>query len=192
MDTLVKAVVAGGLAGALQGKGPFTILAPDAFAFDRLPPGVLPELLKNVSLLDEVLTYHVVAGNVSSTQFKTGQVPTLNKDNTIDVEVHPNPNGAVDIFLNQQSRVTFPNTFGTNGVYHVIDRVLIPKKAMMSPGLAAVFDAAEARAEEALIRSPIALPPLNLVQRLALIPEYSTLVTAVTVAKLAGALSGPG
>ena len=52
--------------------------------------------------------------------------------------------------------------------------------------------AAEARAEEALIRSPIALPPLNLVQRLALIPEYSTLVTAVTVAKLAGALSGPG
>jgi len=192
-STLVKAVIAGGLVTPLSGKGPFTIFAPDDFAFDRLPPGVLPDLLKNVTLLDEVLTYHVVSGNVSSSQLTDGeQVPTLNKDNKINVEVHKGPGGEVDITLNQFSRVTFPNTYATNGVYHVIDRVLIPRKTEMSPGLRAVFEAAETRAEEALIRSPIELPTLNLVQRLALIPEYSTLVTAVTAAKLAGALSGTG
>jgi len=192
--TLVTAVVAGKLVTPLSGKGPFTIFAPDDYAFDRLPPGVLPDLLKNITLLDEILTYHVVSGNVSSSQLKNGeQVPTLNKQD-ITVEVHPGPNGgAVEVVLNQFSRVTYANNYGTNGVYHVIDRVLVPPKREMSTGLLAVFEAAEARAEEALIRAPtVELPALNLVQRLALIPEYSTLVTAVTAAKLVTALSGPG
>ncbi len=78
-------------------------------------------------------------------------------------------------------------------MYHTIDRVLIPRPAEMSAGLRAVFEAAELRAEEAaLVRAPVSLPALNLVQRLVLIPEYSTLVTAVKVGGLAGALSGTG
>ena len=155
---------------------------------------MLPDLLKNKTLLTEVLTYHVVAGNVSSTQLKDGEmVPTLLKGANIEVGVHPGPKGEPFITLDRYSQVIYANTFGTNGVYHTIDRVLIPRnRAAMSAGLRAVFEAAEARAEEALIRAPVQLPALNLVQRLALIPEYSTLVTAVTVAKLAGALSGPG
>jgi len=196
MSTLVTAVVAGGLVTPLQGKGPFTIFAPDNFAFDHLPPGVLPELLKNITLLDEILTYHVVAGNVSSSQLKDGeQVPTLNKHHSILVNVHPAPPGRPDfptITLDRDSQVLYPNTFGTNGVYHVIDRVLIPRNAEMSEGLRAVFARAEERAEEALIASPISLPSLNLVQRLQVIPEYSTLVKAVVAAGLAGALSGTG
>jgi uncharacterized surface protein with fasciclin (FAS1) repeats len=94
--------------------------------------------------------------------------------------------------LDRDSQVLYPNTFGTNGVYHVIDRVLIPRNAEMSEGLRAVFARAEERAEEALIASPISLPSLNLVQRLQVIPEYSTLVKAVVAAGLAGALSGTG
>jgi len=191
MDTLVTAVVKGGLAGALSGTGPFTIFAPDNIAFEKLPAGVLPALLANVTLLDEILTYHVVAGNVSSSELKDGeQVPTLLKGESIDVHVRAGPNGASFITLDRDSIVTYPNTFGTNGVYHVIDNVLIPRKHM-SAELAAVFDAGYA-AEAARAKVALAAPALNLVQRLQLIPEYSTLVTAVVKANLAGVLSGKG
>jgi len=194
-STLVTAVVAANLAGALSGKGPFTIFAPDNRAFEQLPPGVLPDLLKNVTLLTEVLTYHVVAGNVSSADLKNNElVPTLLKDHSIEVEIHPGPRPGEPavVTLDRFSQVIYVDTFGTNGVYHTIDRVLIPRNRM-SAGLRAVFEAAELRAEEAaLVRAPLSLPALNLVQRLSLIPEYSTLVTAVKVGGLAGALSGAG
>ena len=164
------------------------MFAPDNFAFEHLPPGVLPSLLKNVTLLDEVLTYHVAAGNVSSSQLTDGeQVPTLNKGHSIFVNIHKGPNGEEFITLDRDAQVTYPNTFVTNGVIHFIDRVLIPRA--MSPGLKAVFDAAE---EAALIVEPISFPPLNLVQRLQLIPQFSTLVTAVVAGGDAATLSGKG
>jgi uncharacterized surface protein with fasciclin (FAS1) repeats len=49
-------VVAGGLAETLSGPGPFTVFAPDNFAFERLPPGALPKILANKTLLVEILT----------------------------------------------------------------------------------------------------------------------------------------
>jgi len=188
-STLVTAVVAANLATTLSGKGPFTIFAPDNRAFEALPPGVLPELLKNKTLLTEVLTYHVVSGNVSSSDLTNNEdVQTLLPSGKIHVELHKGPNGQSAISLDQYSFVTYPNNFGTNGVYHVIDRVLRPEA--MSPGLAALFAAAD---EAALIRpAAAALPALNLVQRLQYIPEFSTLVTAVVAGNLAGALSGAG
>jgi len=195
-STLVTAVVAADLATALSGKGPFTIFAPTDRAFEQLPPGVLPDLLKNVTALTEILTYHVVAGNVSSGQLTNNeQVPTLFKGHSINVEIHPGPRPGEPavVTLDRYSQVIYANSFGTNGVYHTIDRVLVPRAADMSEGLRAIFAAAEARAEEALIAKPaLSAGAFNLVQRLALIPEYSTLVTAVTVGGLAGALSGPG
>jgi len=187
-STLVTAVVAGGLVNALSGPSVLTVFAPDNFAFDRLPPGVLSKLLANVTLLDEVLTYHVVKGNVSSSQLTNGEkVPTLNGANIL-VNIVKGPNGETEVILDQDSRVTYANNYATNGVIHFIDRVLIPRAAM-SAELKAVFDAAE---EEALV-VPVAAPPtLNLVQRLQLIPQFSTLVTAVIAAGDVATLSGKG
>jgi len=176
-STLVTAVVAAGLEGALAGKGPFTVFAPTNFAFDMLPPGVLPHLLANKTLLSEVLLYHVVAGNVSSKQLKDGEtVPTLDKENIL-INILPPHNGfPAAVLVNRDSRVTYADNYATNGVYHVIDHVLIPRP--MSQGLDALFRTAA--------------PALNLVQRLQLIPEFSTLVTAVVAGGLADTLSGPG
>jgi len=176
-STLVTAVVAAGLEGALAGAGPFTVFAPTDFAFEQLPPGVLPHLLANKTLLSEVLLYHVVAGNVSSSQLKDGQVvPTLDKQNLLINILPPHNNFPAAVLINRDSRVLYANNYATNGVYHVIDRVLVPRP--MSQGLAALFYT------EA--------PALNLVQRLQLIPEFSTLVTAVVAGGLADTLSGKG
>lgn len=127
-STLVTAVVVGKLATALSGAGPFTLFAPNDFAFERLPAGVLPALLKNVTLLDEILTYHVVSGNVSSTQLTNGeQVPTL-EGSKIDVGVFKR-NGFTDIELNHRALVLNADNYVTNGVFHEIDNVIEPPRA---------------------------------------------------------------
>ena len=80
-STLVAAVTAAGLVETLSGTGPFTIFAPTNAAFDALPAGTVEDLLKpeNKEKLTAVLTYHVVAGNVMSSQLADGQkVATLN------------------------------------------------------------------------------------------------------------------
>ena len=86
--------------------------------------------------------------------------------------------------------LTTPTTLThlSSGVIHFIDRVLIPRNAM-SAGLKALFDAAE---EAALVVEPVSIPALNLVQRLQLIPQFSTLVTAVVAGGDAATLSGKG
>lgn len=133
-STLVKAVVAGGLADTLSGPGPFTVFAPDNFAFERLPPGALQKILANKTLLDEILTYHVVAGNVSSSQLTNGeQVKTVNgQDITVTITQEPRPQPHEVIILNENSRdqrgsyVDLPNNYATNGVFHGITEVLVP------------------------------------------------------------------
>ena len=127
-----------------------------------------------------MLLYHVVAGNVSSSQLKDGeQVPSLLKGHDLLVNILPPRNNfPAQVLIDRDSRVLYANNYATNGVFHVIDRVLIPRPLTeyMSK---AFYPAATA-------------PALNLVQRLQLIPEYSTLVTAVVAGGLAGALSGAG
>jgi len=177
MSTLVTAVVAGGLAPTLSGKGPFTVFAPDNRAFEALPPGVLPHLLANKTLLDEILTYHVVAGNVSSKDLKDGPVKTVQGDN-IDVLIDPAHNNfPARVILNKDAIVTYADNYATNGVFHIIDHVLVPRP--LSKALSALF-------------YPVAAPTLNLVQRLQLIPYYSTLVSAVVAGGLVETLSGKG
>src|SRR3954467_8714719 len=68
--TLVAAVKAAGLVETLQGPGPFTVFAPTNAAFDALPTGTVPTLLKpeNKATLTKVLTYHVVAGKVDAAE----------------------------------------------------------------------------------------------------------------------------
>ncbi|MEJ2006453.1 MAG: fasciclin domain-containing protein, partial [Cyclobacteriaceae bacterium] len=83
LSTLVTAVKAAGLVDVLNGEGPFTVFAPTNEAFASLPDGVLENLLKpeNKDKLKAVLTYHVVGGNVKSTDLKNGMVKTVEGSN---------------------------------------------------------------------------------------------------------------
>ena len=78
-STLVAAVEAAGLVGTLDGEGPFTVFAPTNEAFDALPEGVLDALLlpENEAVLTSILTYHVVAGEITSDQITDGDVETV-------------------------------------------------------------------------------------------------------------------
>lgn len=120
-STLVAAVKAGGLAGALSGEGPFTIFAPTNAAFAKLPEGTVATLLKpeNKGKLAAILKYHVVAGKVMAADVKAGKVKTLNGAKAkIAIK-----GGKVTI---DSANVVKTDIVGTNGVIHVIDSVILP------------------------------------------------------------------
>lgn len=122
--TLVAAVTAAGLVETLKGAGPFTIFAPTNAAFAALPAGTVDGLLKPESkdALTKILTYHVVAGAVKAADLKDGQkVKTLQGEElTVSIK-----DGKVMI---NGANVTAADLTGSNGVVHVIDAVLMPKK----------------------------------------------------------------
>ncbi|MEM8604935.1 MAG: fasciclin domain-containing protein [Cyanobacteria bacterium P01_H01_bin.121] len=119
-STLVQAVQAAGLVDTLKGTGPFTIFAPTNAAFSNLPAGALDALLlpENQDLLTDVLLYHVVAGDVRAADLRTGKVESLNGG--LAVSVTPER-----VVVNNAS-VIQPDIDASNGVIHVINRVLIP------------------------------------------------------------------
>ncbi|PLX15032.1 MAG: hypothetical protein C0597_09330 [Marinilabiliales bacterium] len=121
-STLVTALTAAELVSTLQADGPFTVFAPTNAAFDKLEDGVLEILLDNPTLLADVLKYHVVSGNVMSTDLTNGPVQTLLSGKTIDVSI---ADGMVT--LNGSAMVTQADIEATNGVIHVIDEVLLPE-----------------------------------------------------------------
>lgn len=120
-ETLVTAVKAADLTETLSGDGPFTLFAPTNEAFAALPKDTLDKLLKpeNKEALRKVLTYHVVSGAVESTDLKSGDVDTV-EGNSVNVKVEGN-----SISVNK-SKVTKADIKASNGVIHVIDRVLLP------------------------------------------------------------------
>ena len=122
--TLVAAVKAADLAGTLSGAGPFTVFAPTNEAFNKLPAGTVDNLLKPEMKKDltGVLTYHVVAGAVKAADLKDGQkIKTLNGGElTVAIK-----DGKVSI---NGANVTIADVVSSNGVTHVIDGVLLPKK----------------------------------------------------------------
>jgi uncharacterized surface protein with fasciclin (FAS1) repeats len=122
--TLVTAVKAAGLAETLSGAGPFTVFAPTNAAFDKLPKGTVETLVKPESKakLTGILTYHVVAGAVKAADLKDGQkVKTLQGEElTVSIK-----DGVVMI---NGATVTTADAVSSNGVTHVIDAVLMPKK----------------------------------------------------------------
>lgn len=121
--TLVTAVTTAGLVETLSGTGPFTVFAPTNAAFAALPAGTVEDLLKpeNKEKLTAILTYHVVAGNVLSSQLTDGQkVATLNgQELTVAIK-----NGVVTI---NGIKVIAADLAGTNGVVHVVEGVILPK-----------------------------------------------------------------
>lgn len=120
-STLVTAVKAAGLVETLSGKGPFTLFAPTNKAFAALPKGTVEKLLKpeNRDLLRKVLTYHVVSGDVMSKDLRSGRVATV-AGSPVAVKVNKQ-----SITVNN-SRVVKADIDATNGVVHVIDKVLLP------------------------------------------------------------------
>lgn len=133
--TLVAAVKAAGLVDTLMGKGPFTVFAPTNDAFSALPAGTVENLLKpeNKDQLVKILTCHVVAANAMSADVSkmamadggTHEVTTVGgcklwlsvKDNVVMIK---DESGGV-------AKVTIADVKQSNGVIHVIDKVLLPK-----------------------------------------------------------------
>jgi len=122
--TLTKALGAAGLVTTLQGKGPFTVFAPTDAAFAALPKGTLDDLLKpaNKAKLTKILTYHVVPGAVLSTSLKSGDVKSV-EGTSLKVLVAA---GKVTV---SGANVVKADIKASNGVIHVIDKVLIPADA---------------------------------------------------------------
>jgi len=122
--TLVAAVQAAGLVETLSGKGPFTVFAPTDEAFAKLPKGTVEELLKpeNKAKLTAILTYHVVAGKVMSTDVVKVKSATTVQGQDLAVMVK---DGKVMI---DKAQVVAADVVAGNGVIHVIDTVLLPKE----------------------------------------------------------------
>jgi uncharacterized surface protein with fasciclin (FAS1) repeats len=121
--TLARALEAAGLVDTLKGTGPFTVFAPTDEAFAKLPAGTLDELLKpeNKQKLQRILTYHVVAGSVPSSQVVKMQSAKAVSGDTIAIRT------SGDGVMVDNARVVTPDIAASNGVIHVIDAVILPK-----------------------------------------------------------------
>lgn len=122
-NTLVTAIEAAGLVDTLKGPGPFTVFAPTDKAFAKIPKAKLDALLKDKAALTKVLTYHVVPARVLKAELPVntaiatvqGQSFTVNASLVItDQTLRTSGLAATDVFT-------------SNGVIHVVDRVLLPR-----------------------------------------------------------------
>ena len=119
-STLVAALTAAGLVETLQGEGPFTVFAPNDAAFAALPEGLLEKLLlpENIAVLTSILTYHVVGAKVLSTEVVAGDAASVEGSNlTLATDMGVMVNDATVIQADVEA---------SNGVIHVIDKVLVP------------------------------------------------------------------
>jgi uncharacterized surface protein with fasciclin (FAS1) repeats len=158
---LVEAVVAAGLADALSAPGPLTVFAPtnDAFAALLAELGVSKEaLLADTELLTRVLTYHVVPGRVLRTEVPLDTAITTLQGGSFSVD----GTLAITDARGRSANIVATDVFASNGVIHVVDRVILP------------------------------LPAANIVQTAQSLPQFSILVEAVVAAGLVDALSAPG
>lgn len=133
--TLVAAVKAAGLVGALSGPGPFTVFAPTNEAFDALPAGTVPTLLKpeNKATLTKILTYHVVPGDYNTTKLRalilqgggSAQLKTL-EGGMLTFKMNGSSNIMVIDEKGDMADITVADVAQSNGVIQVIDHVLMP------------------------------------------------------------------
>lgn len=130
-ETLVAAVKAAGLVDTLKGPGPFTVFAPSDEAFAKLPPGTVESLLGDKPALRSVLTYHVVAGKVpASAAMKLDWAASV-QGQSIRVTTR---DGSVFV---DGARVVAADVPASNGVIHVIDRVILPRKDIVATAVEA-------------------------------------------------------
>jgi len=166
LKLLVGALKEAGLADTIKNKGPFTIFAPTDKAFHDLPPLFIWELFRNKTLLAAVLTYHVISGDVYSSQLKNELLaPSLLMVDNKAVDIRVNIYDGGKVVTATGSKVTKVDQNATNGVIHVIDRVMYPVP---------VYDIVATLQVEGMKK------------------QFSTLVTAVQAAGLVETLQGAG
>lgn len=121
-NTLVRAVQAADLVGTLKSDGPFTVFAPTDEAFARLPEGTLDNLLKpeNKSQLQAILTYHVLPGKIMSAD--AAMASSAKTVNGQSFRISKSANG----LMVDNANVIKADIAASNGVIHVIDRVILP------------------------------------------------------------------
>ncbi|HUO72400.1 MAG TPA: fasciclin domain-containing protein, partial [Solirubrobacteraceae bacterium] len=130
-NTLASLLTKAGLVDTLSNGGPFTVFAPTDAAFAKVPKATLAALAKHPAQLKSVLLYHVVSGSVTA-----GDVVKLSSAKTLEgssVLIKVNKGG---VFVNQ-AKVTTPDVMASNGVIHVINKVLIPPKNIVATAKAA-------------------------------------------------------
>jgi len=128
-DTLEAALTAAGLTATLDGPGPFTVFAPTDDAFAALPAGTLDDLLlpENQAQLVDILTYHVVSGNLAASDVVSSSTLTMLNGETVSVSV----NGST-VMIND-AVITMTDIEASNGTIHVIDAVLLPPEPEPQP-----------------------------------------------------------
>jgi len=160
---LVAAVQAAGLVGALQGAGPFTVFAPTDAAFAALPAGTVEGLLKDPQALGNILKYHVLSGAVKAESVKDGLSVNTLQGSPVAFSVKDGKPMIND------ANIVATDVEASNGVIHVIDKVILPPAAAETAPAAAAKD---------LVATAIDAG------------QFKTLVAAVQAAGLVSALQG--
>ena len=119
LSTLSKLIDEAGLADTLRGPGPYTVFAPTDDAFKAVPAATLAALGKDKEQLKAVLTYHVIAGKAMAADVKNGPAKTVQGATVVLAK-------AGSFVTVEDAVVTQADVAATNGVVHVIDRVLLP------------------------------------------------------------------
>ncbi len=179
VSTLVSAIEAAELKGALEGEGPFTVFAPSNAAFENLPEGVLEALLEpeNKEVLSTILRYHVASAELKAEDI----VSTIEANEEGSYAVETLSGGSLSAMMDGESvvlkdaqentaTVTKTDLMGSNGVIHVIDAVLLPEGVDPAALLATPDIVAVASGDD----------------------QFSTLVAAVQAAELVETLQGEG
>lgn len=121
LSTLNRLLADAGLSDTLRGPGPFTVFAPSDEAFKAVPAKTLAELGSNKALLKSVLSYHVVPGKTMAADVKNGNAKTVHGANLALSK-------AGTMVTVEEAVVVQADVAASNGVVHVIDRVLLPPK----------------------------------------------------------------
>lgn len=125
--TLLAAIEAAGLTSTLKGTGPFTVFAPTDAAFAALPAGTVDGLLKDPAKLKDILLYHVVSGQVlAADAAKLTEAKTVQGSSVAIVA----SGGGITV---GGAKVVTADVKASNGVIHVIDKVLLPPAAAATP-----------------------------------------------------------
>lgn len=121
LDTFNALVTQAGLTDTLKGTGPYTVFAPSDAAFKAVPEKTMAELRSNPAMLKDVLSYHIVPGNITATEVRPGKIKTL-QGASLDLS------RAGAFITVEDAMVEKADIQATNGTVHIVDRVLMPPR----------------------------------------------------------------
>ena len=133
LTTLVKALQVAGLVETLKGAGPFTVFAPDDKAFAKLPAGTLDALLADPVKLKSILTYHVIPASVDAAAAMSMTSPT--SPPTVQGATLQVTKGRRGKLMINDATVISADIHATNGIIHIIDKVLLPPADATVPAM---------------------------------------------------------